>query len=64
MESQNLVFSNFPELVLFIGFDVLSGPGGDAGEGCFLVQPLKHDSLDDLTQGFAMLQAERVRIAK
>ena len=64
MKSQNFVFSNFPELVLFVGFDVLSGKGGDAGEGYFLVQPFKHDSLDDLTQGFSMLQAEWVRLAK
>ena len=55
MESHQFILDDFPELTLFISFDVLSGPHGNSGKRRFPVQSLKHDGLHDFEQSCAML---------
>ena len=55
MESHQFILGYFPELFLFISFDVLSGPRDNSGKRRFPVQSLKHDGLHDFEQSCAML---------
>ena len=36
-----VAYHDFPELILFISFDVLSGPGGNMGKRRFPIQSIK-----------------------
>ena len=55
MESHQFILDDFPELILFISFDVLSGPHCNSGKRRFPVQSLKYDGLHDFEQSCAML---------